>query len=93
MVAATTPPLIARVGWVTYLVYGGFCVVTLAWVAGCVPETRGVAVGREMDEVFGADGKDPAAGEGDEEVMQVGFDEGTGLLGAERERRLSYASI
>jgi hypothetical protein len=35
------------------LVYAIFCIITLIWVIFCVPETRGVALGKEMDEVFG----------------------------------------
>lgn len=42
--------------------YGCCCAVVLAWVTFVVPETRGVKVGREMDEVFGisesADGRE-----------------------------------
>lgn len=89
LIAAITPPLIAQVGWVTYLIYGGFCVVTLAWVAACVPETKGVAMGRAMDELFGAEVKNEDEEEAVEEFM--GVDERTGLLG--RDRRMSYTSI
>jgi len=48
-----------------------------------VPETRNVALGREMDAVFGD------AKEIDEEVMEIedsGVDERTALLGLRRER-------
>lgn len=54
VIAAITPRLLASVGWVTYLVYAGFCGLTLVWVQFGVPETRGVKLGREMDEVFGS---------------------------------------
>lgn len=46
------------------LIYGGFCVLTLFWVTLYVPETRGVPLGRPMDEVFGM--KDDGEGVVDE---------------------------
>jgi hypothetical protein len=54
-----------------------------------VPETRGVALGREMDLVFGAGGRGEGDTEGDE-VLEVeeAADEGTALLrGQESVRR------
>lgn len=73
MIAAITPRLLASVGWVTYLVYAGFCGLTLVWVQFGVPETRGVKLGREMDEVFGS-----FEGEPEEDL---GVSETTALLG------------
>jgi hypothetical protein len=73
VIAAITPRLLASVGWVTYLVYAGFCVLTYVWVQFGVPETRGVALGRDMDEVFGGFEGEP------EEDLEVC--ESTALLG------------
>jgi hypothetical protein len=42
-----------------------FCTITLLWVIFCVPETRDVALGKAMDEVFGD------ITEGDEENLEV----------------------
>ena len=55
VIAAITPPLLATVGWATYLVYAGFCIISLLWVGLFVPETRGSSVGKPMDELFGAE--------------------------------------
>lgn len=52
VIASITPHLIAKVGWVTYLVYAGFCGASLVWVSWCVPETKGVSLGRPMDDLF-----------------------------------------
>ncbi|KAL3418931.1 MFS quinate transporter [Phlyctema vagabunda] len=82
LIAYITPRLLASVGWATYLIYAGFCLVTLIWVIFCVPETRGVPLGKAMDTVFGEK-------EGDEEdVEEV---ETTPLLG-DRIRRGSAVS-
>jgi hypothetical protein len=35
------------------LIYAIFCILTYIWVSFYVPETRGVALGWAMDEVFG----------------------------------------
>ena len=51
-IAAMTPLLLASVGWVTYFMFGCFCFSTLAFVVLFVPETRGVPLGRVMDELF-----------------------------------------
>ena len=59
VIAAITPRLLASVGWVTYLVYAGFCILTYVWVEFGVPETRGVALGKEMDDVFGTLEREP----------------------------------
>jgi hypothetical protein len=48
-----TPQLLASVGWVTYLLYAVCCAVSFIWVSLSVPETRGVAVGPAMNEIFG----------------------------------------
>jgi len=87
VIAAMVPPLMATVGWVTYLMFGGFCFATLLWVHFCVPETRGLGVGKPMDELFGAE--DVAA---DEEVL-VEVSETTALLVHDRRRRSSLSAF
>ncbi len=52
VIASVTPRLIAKVGWGTYVFYGVFCVISLVWCYAFVPETRGIALGREMDGLF-----------------------------------------
>ncbi|KPI40774.1 putative quinate permease [Cyphellophora attinorum] len=52
VIASVTPRLIASIGWGTYVVYGTCCTVSLGWCWAAVPETRGVALGREMDQLF-----------------------------------------
>ncbi|KAK3074045.1 hypothetical protein LTR53_003824 [Teratosphaeriaceae sp. CCFEE 6253] len=85
VIAAITPPLLAKVGYVTYLIYGGFCVLALLWVFVFVPETRGVGVGKPMDALFGADAAD-------EEEAIVEVSETTALLVHDRRRRSSLAA-
>ncbi|RDW66868.1 hypothetical protein BP5796_09617 [Coleophoma crateriformis] len=85
LVAFITPPLLNSVGWATYLIYAIFCAVTLTWIIFCVPETRGVALGKEMDAVFSASKE-----EIDEEA-EVEELENTPLLGG-RIRRGSAVS-
>lgn len=104
-IAAVTPPLIEKIGWGTYVVYGVFCTVAFAWCWGCVPETRGVGVGEEMDRVFGDEGVSKRGG-GDVQVVEVvevediddEVDEETPLLAAamaqkRRRRRSSVALV
>lgn len=66
------------------LIYGGFCVLTLFWVTLYVPETRGIPLGRPMDEVFGM--KDDGEGV---------LDEGSALLEnqPERVRKASFSVL
>jgi hypothetical protein len=82
---------LASVGWATYLIYAVFCVITLVWVEFCVPETRGVAVGTAMDDVFGD------AESGEETVFEEVEGEETPLLGVlkgeQKRRRSSFASM
>jgi sugar porter (SP) family MFS transporter len=103
VIAAITPPLLAGVGWATYLIYAAFCILSFVWVHLCVPETRGVGVGRPMDDVFGAgraDGDHGGGGDGrqqdeEEEVEEAFLDvsETTALLLAyDRRRRSSLAA-
>ena len=85
-IAAITPLLLARVGWATYLVYAGFCILSYIWVNVFIPETRGIMFGRPMDELFGVDPKD----EDEEDFLKVS--EETALLVGERRRRSSLAA-
>jgi len=79
-IAAATPLLLAHVKWATYLVYAACCLASFVWVAYCVPETKGVKLGREMDELF-MEPEDLASGEA---VVEV--DEETALLGGRMPR-------
>lgn len=53
VIASITPHLLATVGWGTYILYAVCCFLSFIWCSFCVPETRGVALGRPMDELFG----------------------------------------
>jgi hypothetical protein len=65
------------------LIYAIFCGLTIIWVIFCVPETRGVAVGTAMDELFG----DKATI--DEEVMAEDSEITLLLIQGEQRRRRS----
>ena len=84
VIAAITPHLLASVGWATYLVYAVFCGISFVWVSFCVPETRGVPLGRAMNALFDDGLKSDVAVE---EVEDVG--ETTALLRNQRRRRSS----
>ena len=71
VIAAITPFLLAAIAGKTFILYGGFGVLTLLFCYFFVPETRGVPLGRAMDAVFGDDLKiddDTAAVEEVEDV-------------------------
>ena len=96
VIAAITPILLASVGAWTFVLYGVCCVVSLVWCVVCVPETRGVGIGREMDEVFGegkGSGDEEGAVEEVEDVMEVS--ERTPLMDErmKRRRRSSVAIV
>jgi sugar porter (SP) family MFS transporter len=79
VIAYATPHLLASVGWATYLIYALFCIASAVWVQFCVPETRGVPVGKPMDELFGRpEGKGPDLEGSFDEVEEVA--ETTSLL-------------
>ena len=86
LTAAVTPPLLTIMGWGLYAILGALCFVSLVWVALVVPETRGVGVGQEMDEVFGGE----TAAEEEEVLIEVS--ETTALLEQHRRRRSSLAT-
>lgn len=86
VIAAMTPALLASVGWATYLVFGAFCFISLVWIAMFVPETRGLGIGRPMDELFGGETV-VYDEEAVEEVTEV-----TALLVHDRRRRSSLAA-
>ena len=54
VISAITPNLLASVGWATYLLYTISCAVSFLWVSWYVPETKGVPLGKAMDELFGS---------------------------------------
>lgn len=83
VIAAITPPLLATIGWATYVVFGAFCVASLLWVTFFVPETRGLGVGKPMDDLFGAD----EVADDEEAIVEVS--ETTALLVHDRRRRSS----
>jgi sugar porter (SP) family MFS transporter len=83
--AAVTPYLLASIGWATYLLFGICCFISQIWVYFYMPETKGVPVGRQMDELFGADLDDV-----DQAVVEVL--ETTPLIKHERRRRSSLAT-
>ena len=87
VIAAVTPPLLARVGWATYIFYAAFCAISFIWVYYCLPETKGVNLGRDMDNLFTDDIEDISA----EDVVMA--DEETHLLGTggeQSKRRMSF---
>jgi hypothetical protein len=86
VIAAITPPLLASVGWATYLIYAIFCAISFVWVGACVPETRGVPLGRPMDALFDDSLKDEATTEEVEDVSET-----TALLRRQQRRRSSIA--
>jgi MFS family permease len=53
VIAAVTPPLLAHVGWATYIFYALCCGISFVWMYYCVPETKAVKLGSEMDNLFG----------------------------------------
>jgi len=85
VIASITPRLLASVGWATYLIYAVFCGITLLWVILYVPETRGVAVGVDMDAVFGDTVEEIAVEEAAETTPLL-------LQVEQRRRRSSFAS-
>ena len=87
VIATITPPLLAKVGWITYLFYGSCCILALLWIHVTVPETKRVGLGKPMDELFGADVTDE-----EEAIMEVS--ETTALLVHDRlgRRRSSLAA-
>ncbi|KIW27334.1 uncharacterized protein PV07_07082 [Cladophialophora immunda] len=98
IVAAVTPILLASIGPMTFVFYGACNVIAMAFYYLCVPETRGVALGKEMSQVFGQD--DRKDGESDGAVEEVedaddddDDDDETPLLATERKRRRSSIAI
>ena len=73
----------------TFIFYAVCNLAGLVFYYTSVPETRGVALGRDMAKVFGVDAKDEEFGQGEvEEVEDVDeIDEITPLLVADHRRR------
>lgn len=72
VIAGITPHLLASIGWVTYLLYRGCCAASLFWVLFYAPDTKGVPLGRVMDDLFSQLGKRPQM-ECIEEVDDISF--------------------
>lgn len=89
LIASITPPLIASIGWGTYVVYGACCVLAFLWCYYFVPETRGIAIGADMDRAFG---DSPKIDDVPEVVEVEDVDEETPLM-AKRRRRSSVALV
>jgi len=87
VIAGITPHLIASVGWLTYLIYGAFCGASFVWVAWCVPETKGVALGQAMDDLFDQSPMSESVGDCEE------INESTALLGQRRVQRTRRDSV
>lgn len=73
VIAGITPRLLASVGWMTYVIYAVFCAISYTFTEFFVPETRGVGLGRPMDELFGKTAKDHMSEDAEqtEEVMET----------------------
>lgn len=56
--AVATPFLLAAAGWRTWLLFSAVNAVTLVWCYVYMPETRGIGLGRTMDEAFGDEDAD-----------------------------------
>lgn len=97
VIAAITPILLASIGPLTFIFYGACNVAGLVFYWLCVPETRGVALGKEMAKAFGQEVKDDEESAAIEEVEDISTeDEVTRpLLSAERRsrRRSSIAIV
>ncbi|KAK4987210.1 hypothetical protein LTR50_004811 [Elasticomyces elasticus] len=52
VIAGVTPQLLASLGWATCLVSAVFCAISFVWVTFFVPETKGVALDKDMDDLF-----------------------------------------
>lgn len=91
VIAAITPMLLASIGTTTFTLYGACSVLGLLFCWACVPETRGVALGKDMGLAFGQEVKE---GEEDGEVEEIeDIDEVTPLLGDQKRRRRSSVAI
>ena len=88
VIASITPPLLASVGWATYLIYAGFCALAFVWASACVPETRGVPLGGPMNALFDESTKNGSAIEEVEEVSET-----TALLRNQRRRSSAVIAV
>ncbi|EXJ72324.1 uncharacterized protein A1O5_04828 [Cladophialophora psammophila CBS 110553] len=92
IVVAITPILLASIGPMTFVFYGLCNILGMRFYYFCVPETTGIALGKEMSRVFSQqDLKNGEDGETVEEVEHVADDE-TPLLAAETKRRRRSSS-
>ncbi|KIW76019.1 hypothetical protein Z517_10764 [Fonsecaea pedrosoi CBS 271.37] len=93
VVAAVTPLLLASIGPMTFVFYGLCNVLGMAFYYFCVPETRGVPLGKEMSRVFGHEDVKYGVYDGVVEEVEDADDDETPLLGSERKRRRSSIAI
>ena len=95
VIAAITPILLASIGTWTFTVFGACTLLGLLFCWACVPETRGVALGKEMSLAFGQDAKDDEVAEADEveDVFAVADEVTPLLLGEQKRRRRSSVAI
>jgi hypothetical protein len=76
----------------TFILYGICNLLGMVFYYFCVPETRGVALGKDMSRAFGQEDLKDTEGEGAvDEVEDI--DDETPLLSAERRRRRSSIAI
>lgn len=68
IVGIATPPMIANLGYGTYIFFAFWCLVAGVWAVVLCPETKGKTL-EEMDEVFG-----DVSGHEEKEVMQQAID-------------------
>lgn len=94
LVAAVTPILLAKIGTMTFVVFGACTVLGLAFCWACVPETRGVAVGKDMAMAFGQEFKDEDEDRAlIEEIEDVACEETPLLQDQTQRRRRSSVAI
>ncbi|KAL3450482.1 general substrate transporter [Aspergillus insuetus] len=65
IVGVSTPPMLASIGFGTYLFYAAFCLLAGLWAVFLLPETRGKTL-EELDEIFG-----DASGREERELMRA----------------------
>ncbi|ETS81139.1 hypothetical protein PFICI_06141 [Pestalotiopsis fici W106-1] len=65
IVGTATPPMIAAIGYGTYIFYAVFCLLAALWAVFLLPETKGKTL-EQMDEIFG-----DTANHEEEELMHI----------------------
>ncbi|CAH0014899.1 unnamed protein product [Clonostachys rhizophaga] len=67
IVGIATPPMLEQIGYGTYIFFGAWCYIAVAWAYFLVPETKGKTL-EQMDDVF----NDSSAQE-EREILQAQF--------------------